>query len=211
VRGGLSLIVVRPPKDNVEMSAGLELVKEGFLREFGTAPEPEETPANFFVAADEELGKVLGTIGLQVVKNPSELELEWYFDCRLSDFYTGPAVKVGGIGRYTATRPGVSKFLLCYVIKFAELTGVEFLFSFNRRGIAHLAERGGFSFRTRYLAVRDNIPEKYWPYFLNQDDPVIVLTQDVAALLPVANRVIAEQVERFRLELPGYDKAAIVA
>lgn len=203
------MIVIRPPANSSEMNAGLRLVMSRFHDEFGTAPE--EAPENFFVAvADEDRdGGVVGTISLQVTHESSALELERYFACHLSDFYEGPVDKVGGIGRYTATRPRVSRALLCYVIKFAEQEGVEFLLSFNRQSVAHLAQRGGFTFASHRLTVRkDNIPQKYWPYFLDEDDPVLVLTQYTNALTGVADGFVRAQADVLRMELPGQSAAA---
>lgn len=208
------MIVIRPPATQNELRAGLELVRSRFFDEFGTAPEPEGTPKNFFVAVDEDSSGIVGTISLQVTARASELELEMFFDCHLSDFYSGAVNKVGGIGRYTATRPGVSRILLCYIIKFAEQTGIEFLLSFNRQSVARLAQRGGFSFTSHRPTVRqNNILEKYWPYFLNQDDPVIVLTQYTNALTGVADSFVRARADAFRLEFPGQSTAttAVVA
>lgn len=198
------MFLIRQPATPQELDAGLTLLNETFEDYFGAYPR--ELPHEFFVAIEQDTGRVVGTINLQHsrIRNPV-FEVEHFFHCSVNDFYPlGCREDVGEIGRLTSKRYEITPYLFCAVALFAIKVGIEFFVSFNKRKITKLM-RASLQFPVneyRCLLRRENVKLEYEPYFCQEEDPVVVLTHPVANWERRVSQLLAEANGTMKIEVP---------
>lgn len=198
------MIVIRQPSTVEEYREGINLLSGIFQRRFQTFPR--ELPSQFFLAFDgSQNDKVVGTINLHFGGNShGPLEVEKYFDIRIADYYSGSKAEVAEIGRLTSTEEMVFPYMLCAITLFARDRGIEFFFSFNKRAISRIV-RASYMFpfaETVVTLKKENIPPDYFPYFMDERNPVVLLHQPVADLLPRVSELIEAQSGDINIILP---------
>lgn len=169
---------IRQPRTMEEFEKGLSFLSRSFDDKYGTYPR--EIPGRFFLAFDKTKNdEVVATISLQTRRPGCPLEVEEYYNVDLSELYAGFKYEVGEVGRLSSVDSYVTPYLFCAVSLFARTTGVKFMICFNKMIIAKLIQRRyklqvhehSFPLRT------EAIDRKYYPYFFDDNNPVIVLTQ----------------------------------
>lgn len=198
------MLVVRQPKTENELQAGIRFYANCYMRRYGTYPS--EHPQNLFVAHEEgDENGVVGSIGIRIGSPCRNFEVEEYFHCNLADLYQGPREEMGEIGRLASANRRVTPYLFSAAVIFAQQFNIKFFLSFNKSFVTEMfLKRLGFGAHVKLLDVKKGaVPREYASYFMDRADPVQMLYGRTQMLFERARYWQEQGKDSVRIEMPS--------